>query len=136
MVFLISWCIKSLDFPDYTRSQSIVVPSLTVKMSSLQGWTLASPSMVDLSKQNKWKMSRCFLEFSKFFSSSLYWSNILYRCCCYIFLSGIEHRDLPLHGGAPVEYQIIDSGFLSTVLIIVFLPLYLCIPSHTVSQEC
>ncbi len=31
------------------------------------------------------------------------------------------------NGGALVEYMILDSGFLSTALIIVFIPLYLCI---------
>ncbi len=44
-----------------------------------------------------------------------------------LVLSRHKHREHYLHGGSLVEYMILDSGLLSTILIIVFLPLYLCI---------
>ncbi len=37
------------------------------------------------------------------------------------------HKGSSLHGRALVEHMLLDSGLLSTALIIVFLPLYLCI---------
>ena len=42
-------------------------------------------------------------------------------------LSRQRYHRYSLHGGTLVEYMILDSGLLSTILIIVFLPLYLCI---------
>ncbi len=42
-------------------------------------------------------------------------------------LSGHRHLEHYLHGRALVEYMLLDNGLLSTILIIVFLPLYLCI---------
>ena len=44
-----------------------------------------------------------------------------------LVLSGHKLPKHNLHGGTLVEYMILDSGLLSTILIIVFLPLYLCI---------
>ncbi len=135
-IILISWSTKSLDLPGYTRSQSIAVPSLTVRMSSLQGWTLASPNNYGGPfTTEQVEDVKVFLGILKVLLSvgPIFFIDVAVK----ITLSRHKHLGFKLHGGALVEY-IMLVFYQQFLLLYSFLSIsvFFIHSSHTTSQEC